>query len=457
VQQLQAISNFIQRLVTEPQDELTRWQRSLRFVIDLTRHCARELRQDQATSMAAALTFRTIFSLIPLVAFALLFFRAFADRTIVRERVINQLYTFFNVDAIALQSDEGQAVATSIHDAIDPLIEKAWTLDLGSVGVVGLAVLIWAALALLVTIEQSFNRVFKAPSGRPWHLRIMIYWAIVTLGPVLLFVSLYVAGNLYESIIEAGGAGPWLSWMPGFTALAASWVLLFLLYSLMPSTSVRLRPALAGALVAAILWEIGKFGFKLYAENASLGSLYGALGLIPLFLFWLYLTWLIVLFGLEVTYTLQAMKHGKFALQEAVARGRGDIVDPAWVLPIMIRVARSFRNGRVVEGEQLARSLKLPAKAVRQLAQRLEEARLLHKVESSLRDEVGYVLGKPPTEIRVSELLDICRELSLGQGGVESSTDWHLYEQLTLAQQQAAAQRTLADMLEQAREREPGS
>lgn len=445
--QLEAVTHYLQRVITRPRSELTRWQRSLRFAIDLARHCTRELRQDQATTMAAALAFRTIFSLVPLAAFALLIFRAFADRAMVRELLINQLYTFFNIEALELHTNQGQAMATSIQEAIDPLIEKAWTLDLGSVGIVGLGVLIWAALALLVTVEQSFNRVFKAPAGRPWHLRIMIYWAIVTLGPLLLFVSLYVAGNLYDTVRSIEGFGPWLAWMPGFTALAASWVLLFLLYSLMPSTSVKLKPALAGSLVAAILWEMGKFGFKLYAENASLGSLYGALGLIPLFLIWLYITWLIVLFGLEVTYTLQAMSGGKFDLHDRTSRGAEDIIDPAWLLPVMVCIGKAFRQGRVVEGEEISRSLRIPNKAVRKLTQQLEEARLINTVTSNLRDERGHALAKPPNEIRMTELIEICRNVSLGSEPPDGNPDWAVYDQMNEAQRKAVTDLTLADML----------
>ena len=108
----------------------------------------------------------------------------------------------------------------------------------------------------------------------------------------------------------------------------------------MPNTRVRWRPALWGALVAAGLSEVSKWGFGLYVSQAlPYLKLYGAIGLVPLFLFWLYLGWLIILFGLEIAFTLQAMKGARVRAQGTRAASLAT-ADPQWLLPVMVAIAR---------------------------------------------------------------------------------------------------------------------
>ena len=144
-----------------------------------------------------------------------------------------------------------------------------------------------------------------------------------------LLLVLYAAG-LWLGWGEAlPVVGPLFAFLGQFGGLAGSFVLLALLYKLLPNTLVRWRPALIGALVAATLWHVSKWGFGLYVSRAlPYLKLYGAIGLIPLFLFWLYLNWLIVLFGMELAFTLQAMRGRAFDHLD----GRDGFVhgDPRW-------------------------------------------------------------------------------------------------------------------------------
>ena len=137
--------------------------------------------------------------------------------------------------------------------------------------------------------------------------------------------------------------GPFFAFLGDFGSLAGSFLALVLLYKLLPNTHVRWRPALAGALVAAVLWEASKWAFGLYVSRAlPYLKLYGAIGLIPLFLFWLYLNWLIVLFGLEIAFTLQGMKGRVFERKDP--RGALVSADPLWLLPLMAAIARGSRG-----------------------------------------------------------------------------------------------------------------
>ena len=528
---IEKLSLFIRRAITSPVGELTRAQRVVRFWIDLVWHCTRALRHDRAGEMAAALTYRTIFSLIPLLVTLLLVFQAFRGLDQVRGELQPLVYKFMRIDAVgfddaALEELTPQGIekknealpttpptpptpnspdpnatkngvippapadtptstptpATTTPDAttspkvdaqgkpIDPpaaapkvvdkqvkfrvdqfltdLTNQVSSLDFGSIGAVGFVLFIWAAIDLVVTLELSFNRVFNCPGGRPWLRRIPIYWAIITLGPVLVWLSLSVAGRLVGFAEQVPLLGVLIHYSSSLFALAASWLLLFLVYKLMPNTSVHVNSALAGSFVAAVLWELGKFGFGLYVSKAvPYAKIYGALGLIPLFLFWVYLTWIIVLFGLELTYTLQAMKGKRFKY-ELPASVHADVPgDPQWIIPIITQIGQSFAQGKPIDSQSLADGLGLPDRVIVDLNLKLEHAGLIHRVQGGDDASAHYSLSMPPEQIRIKQLLEIADSIRHSSDPARQQAGWVMLRTLSQAQQVAAGEQTLASLL----------
>ncbi len=505
---IESIRQAVRGLIRSPTGELTRAQRFARYCLDLTRHCARELAQNRAAQMAAALTYRTLFSLVPTAVLAMLMFRAFIGVEEAQDWFQGTAYNYLGLSAVALPDAEPgvdpdpvdeaaaarlQELKETADERLAEIVNSAWAhLKFGNIGAVGLLLLIWAALALAVTVEQCFNRIFRCPSGRAWHHRIAIYWAVVTLGPMLLFVSIYAALSVVhwaEDALDLSTPGDESALVQGATpsadasggadaatgtsaaaagvvatrsappsatarltgrtaALAASWLLLFLTYVLMPNTRVHLRPAVIGSFVAACLWELAKWGFKLYVAKAvSVSAIYGSLGMVPLFLFWLYLTWLIVLFGLQLTYTLQAMHGRKFEIEELQRRQRHVLGDPRWILGMMSVIGRAFVAGRPVTADDVSQQLLIDPRAVSDIGEALEDAGLLHRVEGSGRHEGGYALALPPDQIRIDGLLDLGRSLAEAQRGSDTEPTAALLEQLDAAQREAAGNQSLADLV----------
>ncbi|MDX1681845.1 MAG: YhjD/YihY/BrkB family envelope integrity protein [Phycisphaeraceae bacterium] len=407
---LRQIYQRLQQAITEPTEELSRAQRTLRWVFDFTRHCARQLGEDRATQMAAALTYRTLFSLIPLIVMGLLVFRGFVDADQAHVMLEDAVYNFFDIGQLGATVGEGssqQEMREVITGKITEFTDRAYQLSFRSIGGVGFILLLWAALALLITVEQCFNTVFDVRRGRPWRFRIPIYWTVITLGPVLLSVSLYAAGRLMAWGETLAVLDTLVTQLSRFTALFASWLLLFVVYTLMPATRVRARAAAIGAFVAAVLWELGKWGFGLYVNRAvPYSAIYGSLGLVPLFLFWVYLNWLVVLFGLEITYTLQAM-HGREFEQQAQQKRQRQTYDPRWLLPMMAEIGRRFTDGNPITPTDLSRHLGVPVASVHEMADDLEKAGLVHDVHRD--DSDGLALGRPAEKIRVYDLLQVGR------------------------------------------------
>lgn len=464
---LTQLAQSFRRLVTRPTDELTRTQQSVRFAVDLVRYCARQLAVNRAPQMAAALTYRTLFSLVPVVVLGLLVFRSFIGLESAQEWCQQGAYKFLGWSAVALPpevdkqpaspTEQGDVPSAAVEregtlrasadERLNMLVNNAWDLNVGSIGVVGLPLLIWAALALVITVEQSFNTIYNCPSGRPWHHRIAIYWSVLTLGPVLLFISLYLAGNVVDWVRESLGLATLVEWVSGLSALGASWLLFSLIYLLMPNGSVHLRPALIGSFIAAALWETGKWGFTLYVVSAvGYSSLYGSLGLIPLFLLWLYLTWLIVLFGLQVSYTLQALKGRKFEI-EAEHKRQELSNDPHRIISMMTLIARSFLKGDPMGSEELARQLLMTPRSVAHMAELMRREGLLYHVPATRGHDGGYSLAVPPQQISVVKLLDLGKMKTDDYAGRRQSPASSMLDTLHDAQCRAAGEATLASLI----------
>jgi membrane protein len=411
VDPLVRLQRYIEWLISHPVAELNRAQRFLRFAVDLVRHCSRELRDNDAAEMAAALTYRTIFGLVPLLMVSMLAFRLFGDMEHAARRLQEAAYAFFNY-----QVDPARPEATAFKHALDErlldVMRSVSELSFEAIGAVGALLLIWAALGLLISLENAANRIYRAPRGRGWPARIGIYWTVLTLGPILLLVVLYAAEYWLGRAEALPVVGPLFALLAGFGSLFGSFLVLLLLYKLMPNTPVRWRPALWGAFVAAGLAEASKWGFGLYVSQAlPYLKLYGAIGLIPLFLFWLYLGWLIILFGLEIAFTLQAMKGRVFEHKDR--RGWLETADPQWLVPVMVAIARRAHAGRPVTRQELAEELELHLDAVNQLVSGLEAEGLVHHV-TRRGSELGVTLALAPERIPLARLVELAARATLG-------------------------------------------
>ncbi len=503
---------YIIDAVRSPREQLSRGQHFVRYSWDLTIHCWRQLQRHRAEGMAAELTYRTIFSMIPVVVLGLVMFRVFGGLNDVQDKVENELYSFFGVPDIPAdylppggvepaadgtmpslpaaetelltpstergdlnavdapsdghippervpataeestrisqanavrEAETSRKARASIRLVLSDVTAQVSSIDFASIGVFGLLLFIYAAVALADAAEHLFNRIFEAPSQRPFHIRLAIHWSIITLGSGLLAMSLYLSGQVVDWF-GTMGAGSNIKWiLSHLLAIVASWVLLFLLYSLMPNTHVSLKAAAIGALVGALLWEAAKFGFQIYVAKAvPYSKIYGSIGLVPLFLFWVYLTWLIVLFGLILTYTLQTLR-GRSVKRYDWNDSEVLAGDPDWMLPIMTEVAHAFAAGEPIDNQELAERLGLSSRVTLEMVVKLIEAKMLLRVSTGAGDENSLTLAKPADKIHVSEILALAHR----SRPTSNHPAWRALANLKRAEREAAADKTLADLI----------
>jgi membrane protein len=273
--------------------------------------------------------------------------------------------------------------------------------------------------------------------------RVTVYWFVLTISPVLIMFSTYVDGRFQQLMAGIGARGWWSTTVGVLWSIAAIWFVMFTIYALFPNTKVHIRPAMAGALVAAVLLELGKRTMGIYLANAlSISQLYGALGLIPLFMFWVYLMWLAVLFGLQVSSTLQHLRGRQLAELER-QQSESVIVDPVVITAVMKRIAEGFAAGQATSTDQIVDAVHLPPPVVERILDRLVDAEFLHR----LADWRAHVtLSRPPEAIPLSGLLDVAFAMvDRGRGG---RAEPGLFSQLRAAQRQQLGNAHLGSLLD---------
>jgi membrane protein len=281
------------------------------------------------------------------------------------------------------------------------------------------------------------------------------YWTLLTLGTLFLFATFYVGERfkvLLINTIHAEGyhvrGSVWMILVAYAITVLISTSLFLLMYLSVPNTRVRLLPALAGAFVAAVLWEAGKWGFTQYLHfSTGYSKLYGSIALIPLFLLWVYVTWIVILAGLHVSYFLQHGRHRTTA--EPTPEADPAIVDPTSPLLLMRTIAENFRVGQPCTIEALSKRTHLATPITRQIIERAIDKHLIHRVsgEPGISAAPAYVLARAPSDIAASEILGIGFDLTdLPAGSNASSTD--MIRSLRQAQLNAVADKTLADLVD---------
>jgi membrane protein len=381
---------------------------------------------DRAPLLAAALAYRTLFSLIPVLVLGLMFLRVFYQGDEIRPAV-NSLLEYLAIDEIAIGGDaEGEAgggdgaaqpteVAAFINEFIENAQQRLAAINYGAITAVGIAIFIYAAISLLIQIEHAFNAVCRAPVGRSFVVRLTNYWTLLTLGTLGLFASFTIGAGYTQRLDDLPG---YLAWLRPVLRVASTvgvaWLVLIFAYARMPNARVRLRPAAIGAALAAVLWELSKTGLTWFMANAVSGqvSVYGSLALVPLLMFWIYVTWLIVLAGLEIATSLQSFRAGAGSPHADTGRSGPPLIDPAMAAPIMVEIARRFARGRPTEPETLARATRLSERQLEPILRRLIGDGLLHRVDHDDDNEITLALARPADTITVAEIIDAAASLA---------------------------------------------
>ena len=245
------------------------------------------INQDRLTTSSAGLAYTTILALVPLITVIFSLLSAFP---------------MFDEVSLALKKIIYNNLVPTASDTIENYLEQfiGNTKKMTFMGVIGLIV---TSLLLINSINTALNQIWKTKRKRSFMYNLTMYWTILTLGPILAGSSVAISSYVFSlKWLSTAATGNFLlSTLPFFISVAGFW----LLYSIIPTESVPFKESIVGAIVAAILFELGKRAFALYITSFPTYQLiYGVVSSIPIMLVWIYFSWCIVLFGAEFAATL---------------------------------------------------------------------------------------------------------------------------------------------------------
>lgn len=291
------------------------------------------LLQDRLALTASSLTYTTVLALVPLFTVVLSVFTLFP----IFDQMEGALQDWLVASLIP------ESIAGNVMEYLTQFASKAS--QLGLLGIIGLAV---TSLSLILTIDKTLNQIWRASSRRPLAQRILVYWAALTLGPIIMGASIAITS--YAVTLSQG-------WLPGRLSGGVDHALkvlqfglmttgLTLLYRFVPNTPVRWRHALVGAIFVTLALGLARWGLGVYLSHAqTYAKVYGTFAAVPLLLLWIYVSWLIVLFGAVIAAYLPTLLGG-------VSRRGGT---PGWRLELAMEALHALERTR--DGERVGLTL----------------------------------------------------------------------------------------------------
>ena len=362
--------------------------RSSRYV----RYLFKRAQEDQLAQVAGSLTFTTLLALVPFITIALGLFTAFPIFDQMRDAL----------EEFLLDNLLPDHASSSLMTHITEFSKKAAGLTAAGVFALGVT-----AIMMMQTIDRAFNAIWRVPHPRPLAQRILVYWAAVSLGPILIGGGLLITSYLVSSSLGWLPGGDWVSnVLLGLIPLSLTTLAFTLLYTAVPNCDVQWRYAAVGGLVAAIGFEAMKNLFGAYiAEFPTYHLIYGAFAAIPIFLMWVYLSWLVTLGGGLVAATWPLMSYERAEMRKWPG---AEFADAMRILALLYQ----RRNEGGAPARAIRAELRTGFSGGEALLEQLREAGWIGRVQA-VSGPVRWALLADPGAVQVA---DVFRRFAFDSG-----------------------------------------
>lgn len=386
------------------------FKRKLLFLARVVRLVLRGFTGDQCNLHASALTYYTLMSLIPLLALGLSLARVFGGGDLARERISEE------IDNIGAQLSAGSVTEASaeltqqfieqIRQYTDQILDQIGNISFGTLGGVGLVVLLWMAITMLSQVERSFNSVWDAPQRTLWrkcadYVAIIIVVPFLALAastiPIVALVTKYTSGYTFGVLSEE-----WIARLLRFAISSTMTVSLFVVVLMfVPNTRIRFKAGFIGGLTTAFLFAAWlKICMALQIGVVRYSKLYGGLAALPILLAWVYMSWQIILFGAELTFAVQ---HSESFFRDEGAQKAG--ARPKWRLgvAILVEMARLWSEGKgAFDSAAYVAAHGISGRLVSDVLGILAAAGIVAETGD---DSGHYVLLRPPEKVTVGDIV----------------------------------------------------
>jgi len=345
--------------------------------------------EDKCLTKATALTFYTLFSIVPILALAFAISKGFGLEKNLQEMISGNYPEYKEVLDQAFVS-AGKLLSTAKG---------------GVIAGFGIVLLLWSVLKLLVSIEDNFNEIWEIKKGRTWVRKLTDYLTVMLIGPVFLIV----AGGLTVAIQTKVGNIHMLGFVSTILIKLLAYSLIacvfMFLYLILPNTKVTFRSAAVAAIIATILFEILQWAYVKFQIGANqLNAIYGGFAALPLFLIWVQYSWYVVLFGAEIAFANQNVDH--YELENEINKLS---IRYKKVIALMIAnlVAKRFYNGEKPQTAiEIAEKLDLPVRLARTIINEFVTAGIFIEMRTDKEKEIVYQPGITESKFTVKNLLE---------------------------------------------------
>lgn len=339
------------------------WMNWLARQYKLFFYTARGLQEHGTLVRCAALTFYTLISIVPILALVFAIVKGFG----IIEDLIANLYSIF---------PNNPEIVDYVVEFANKALENTKS---GLVAAVGIIALLWAVIRVFDSIERAFNNIWEVSSSRNIARKYTDYITVVVVVPILWTVANAITSYAQGIFVDVTSA--WMVWVSKMLSVAVMWVLFSFLYYIIPNTKVRISSAVTAGIVAGTAFILFQWGYVyLQSLMTSYNAIYGSFAALPLFLMWVQFSWMILLFGGELSFAFQNID--KFDEERESLHVNYDSRRKV-LLAVMLVVVRHFLAGKgAISLSELKLALNLPTRIVNSVLRSLVDAEQLLELPS---------------------------------------------------------------------------
>lgn len=397
----------------------------------------RDFLTDRCLLRASALTYTSMLAIVPLLALTFALLKAFGVQNLLEPLILEKL---------SVGSEE---VVSSIIGYIN-------NTQVARLGALGLVLLLVAVVSLLTNVEKSFNHIWGVKSTRSLMRRFSDYLSVILVGPVLLISAMSMtttltSHGLVQRLLEMEVVGSALLVFFKVTPYLFMWLAFAGLYVFMSNTKVEWKAALIGGIFGGTLWQLAQWAYVNFQVGvAKYNAIYGTMAALPIFMVWLYFSWVIVLLGLEVTYAKQNLRVSGYDLrdEEVSTLGHEQVS-----MAILVVLAERFMRGEspLSQGE-LAQMLAVPPRLCGSILSRLNGLGFVSEVCPPGSSRCRYQLGRAADTLCLAEVMrkmrSIGEELPLRSDLKQVQVSLEICDSLEKMEQEGLAGLTLQELCE---------